>query len=209
MPQTQTPWGTWEPATPAEVFRLFSGLSVPWWLAGGYAIELAVGRPIREHADIDILLLRRDQLAAQQVLANWEWWAADPPGTLRPWQPGEILPTGVHDIWCRPSAGEPWRIQLMLDESHNDYWVSRRNPQLRRPIPLLGQISPDGIPYLTPEIQLFYKAKTPRPKDITDFAAVLPFLNVDQRQWLTHAIADTYGKHPWLNQLTAIEQSDS
>jgi hypothetical protein len=40
------------------------------------------------------------------VLAGWEWWAAVPPGILRPWAPGETVPAAVHDIWCRP-AGRP------------------------------------------------------------------------------------------------------
>jgi hypothetical protein len=46
---------------------MFSGLESRWWVAGGFAIELAVGHPFRSHGDIDVLLLRRDQLVAQQV----------------------------------------------------------------------------------------------------------------------------------------------
>ena len=52
--------------------QLRAGLfaDVPWWcVAGGHAVELAVGRPLRPHSDIDVLLLRRDQLAAQHALA--------------------------------------------------------------------------------------------------------------------------------------------
>jgi hypothetical protein len=48
----------------------------------------------------------------------------------------------------------------LLDESRSDAWISRRNPCVRRPISALGQISADGIPYLTPEIQLFYKSES-------------------------------------------------
>ncbi|MEV8332824.1 nucleotidyltransferase domain-containing protein, partial [Streptomyces niveus] len=59
MPHTSL--GTWEPAPLAEVVRLFSGLRCPWWIAGGHAIELAVGHAFRPHGDIDVLLLRRDQ----------------------------------------------------------------------------------------------------------------------------------------------------
>jgi hypothetical protein len=165
---------------------------VPWWLAGGHAIELAVGRELRPHGDIDVLLLRRDQLAVQDALAGWEWWAADPPGTLRPWAPAEILPAGVHDIWCRPDQ-KAWRIQVMLDESDGEDWVSRRNARLRRPIAELGRLSTDGIPYLAPDVQLFYKARQPRAKDEIDFAAALPTLTEAERAWLTNAITDTYG----------------
>jgi hypothetical protein len=198
MPRTETPWGPWEPASPAEVARIFSRGQARWWIAGGYAIELAAGRPFREHGDIDVLILRSDQLAVQRALAGWQWHAADPPGTLRPWQPGEQLPAGVHDIWCRPGPEQPWRIQVMLDESCQDDWVSRRDQRIRRPVASLGSVSADGIPYLVPEIQLFYKANQRRPKDEIDFSVALPLLSQSQRQWLDDALRLAYGPdHPW------------
>ena len=163
-----------------------------------------VGRPVRDHADIDVLMLRRDQLAVQQALPGWQWQAADPPGSLRPWPPGERLPAGVHDIWCRPGPGESWRIQVMLDESSGRDWVSRRDERIRRPITSIGLVTVRGIPYLAPEIQLFYKAENGRPKDETDFAAALPVLTKPQRQWLSGALSLVYGPgHPWRARLLA------
>lgn len=193
-PPALTPW---DPASPDEVRDHFAMIDSPWWIAGGYAIEFAFGEPFRTHADIDVMLLRRDQLAAQHALPGWEWWAADPPGELRPWAPGEILSPEIHDIWCRPSADAPWRIQFMLDEAEGDTWVSRRDPRLRRPLADIGLVNPDGIPYLAAEIQLMYKAKGPRPKDEHDFATMLPKLTAAQRQWLRDAITIAYGDHPW------------
>lgn len=189
---------TWDPAPLAEVVALFSRVSAPWWVAGGYAIELAVGHAFRPHADVDVLVLRRDQAAVQEALRSWEWWAADPPGTLRPWLFGEFLPPGIDDVWCRPSASAPWRIQVMLDESEGDEWVSRRTPAVRREIALLGLVSPDGIPYLAPEVQLFAKSRAIRPKDEQDFAAALPILDEAQRRWLAEALGKS---HPWRDRL--------
>lgn len=85
----------------------------------------------------------------------------------------------------------------MLDESHEDLWVSRRSLLVHRPIAELGAVSADGIPYLAPEVQLFYKAKEPRPKDEQDFAAALPLLGPARRNWLAKAIRDAYGPPPW------------
>lgn len=201
MARTHTPWGTWDPITPAAVAELFAHLGAPWWLAGGYAVELAVGRPLREHGDIDVLVLRRDQATVQRALRDWEWWAADPPGVLRPWQPGEVLPPDVYDIWCRPAPDQPWQVQVMLDESSGRDWMSRRNPRVRRPIAALGRTSVDGIPYLAPEVQLFYKAEAPRPKDEHDFAQALTVLDATQRDWLRSALADTYRGHRWQRRL--------
>ncbi|WP_329171258.1 amino acid transporter [Streptomyces decoyicus] len=203
MTRTETPWGPWEPAPLSDVVALFSQVPVriPWWIAGGHAIELAVGHAFREHADIDVLLLRRDQLAAQDTLSSWEWRAADPPGTLRPWRRGEILPMDVHDVWCRPGPSEPWRIQIMLDEAEGGAWVSRRNSRVRRALAQVGALSGEGVPYLVPEVQLFYKAGRPRPKDELDFAAALPVLDDAQRRWLAESIAEAYGRHPWSDRL--------
>jgi hypothetical protein len=197
MVRTETPWGVWEPLALADVQDILGRFDGPWWIAGGYAVELAVGRAFREHADIDVLLLRPDQLAVQRLLPTWAWWAADPPGTLRPWQPGEILPPQVHDIWCRPGPDEPWRLQFMLDAAEGADWVSRRDPRVRRPIASLG----DHV--LAPEIQLFYKARAPRPKDERDFAELLPVLTGEQRRWLADAIELTGGSPSWLAQLRA------
>lgn len=196
--RTETPWGPWDPPPLSEAVRLLAPLRTPWWIAGGYAVELAVGSAYRDHGDIDVLLPRRDQLAVQAVLAGWEWWAADPPGTLRPWLPGEILPAHVHDIWCRPGPAEPWRVQFMLDDMEGDDWVFRRDPRIRLPLDRLGKVSGDGVPYVVPQVQLLYKSKSRRPKDEQDFEAALPVLGADQRSWLTETITLAEGAdHPW------------
>ena len=196
--------GRWEPASPKEVGRLFGGVAAPWWIAGGWAIELAVGRRVREHADIDVLVLRRDQLVVQDALRGWEWWAADPPGTLRPWLAGEVLPAEVHDIWCRPGPARPWAVQVMLDEADGPDWVSRRDSRIRRPVETLGSVT-GQLPYLNAEVQLFYKARARRPKDEVDFDVAEPLLDEGQRRWLRDAIALAYGPHDWLGRLGVIQ----
>jgi hypothetical protein len=203
------PFGRWQPARPSEAAEVFSAMPCPWWIAGGHAIELAVGRPVRDHGDIDVLVLRPDQLHVQQALEGWQWWAADPPGTLRPWRPGEQLQAGIHDIWCRPGPNQPWRIQVMIDEASDGDWISRRDPRIRQPLAQIGRTSSDGIPYLAPEIQLYYKAKNPRPEDEADFTTVLPCLDQAQRRWLSSAIAHTFGKHPWQDRLSRAPRAAS
>jgi hypothetical protein len=203
MAPTVTRWGPCEPASLEEITSIFGGRTlggraVPWWIAGGYAIELAVGRPVRDHGDIDVLVLRRDQLVLQEARPGWDWQAVDPPERLRPWRTGEYLPPGVRELWGRPGPEEPWRIEIVLDESDGDDWVSRRDPRVRRPLAMLGAVTADGVPYLAPEIALYYKAGVLRPKDEIDFAAVLPRLGPAQRAWLRDAIGLSCGlEHPW------------
>ena len=78
------PFGPWEPARPAEAAEIFAAMPCPWWVAGGYAIEMAIGRAVRDHDDVDVLVLSPDQFHVRQALDGWQCWAADPPGTLRP-----------------------------------------------------------------------------------------------------------------------------
>lgn len=184
------PYGPWEPLTPAAIGELLGRVGVPWWIAGGWALDLFLGYESRPHDDTDVLVLRPDQLTVQRALAGWDLHAADPPKTLRPWLSGEELPVGVHDVWCRPSPSAPWALQLMLAETEGDEWVYRRDRRVRRPVAALGCVSPDGLPYLAPEVQLLYKAApTPRAKDSADFAAVAPRLPADRRDWLRDALA--------------------
>ncbi|MGW7682467.1 nucleotidyltransferase domain-containing protein [Kribbella sp. NPDC054772] len=189
--------GAWDPLSPESVTGLFGRLTTPWWIAGGYAIELLAGRPLRPHGDIDVLLLRRDQQIVHEVLDGWDIQAADPPGTLRPWPAGEWLPFGIQDIWCREHPDGPWRIQVMLDEADGGEWTSRRDARIHRPVASLGIRTDRGIPVLAPEVQLFYKSKRKLPKDEIDFAAVLPLLDSEARRWLDESLALTAPSHPW------------
>ncbi|MFC4565064.1 nucleotidyltransferase domain-containing protein [Nocardiopsis mangrovi] len=81
------PLDPWEPLPPAEAAALFGRLTVPGWVAGGIAIEMAVGRPLRSHGDLDVRLPPRGRSAVRHALRGWEPWAADPPGRLRPRPP--------------------------------------------------------------------------------------------------------------------------
>jgi hypothetical protein len=190
--------GVWAPLSPDEVAHLFAGARFHWWIAGGWAIDLALGRQTRPHDDIDIQVLRDDQRAVRTLLAGWDLHAADTPGGLRRWAPAEVLPTHVHDIWCRLTPDGPWRLQLMLADADGEAWVFRRDRRVRRPIAELTRRTADGRPYLALEVQLLYKATaSARPKDEHDFALACPLLDGAGRAWLAAALALHAPNHPW------------
>lgn len=189
----------WSPLTVSDIGSIFSKAGFSWWLAGGLAIELAVGRHLRDHDDTDILILRSAEKEARAHLQDWDCWAVTSPGILRPWREIEVLGQGMHDIWCRRHATDDWRFQIMVDEHDGDMWCSRRNHQIRLPLSDFTKTGVHGIPYVTPEVLLFYKAKSPRLKDEIDFSASIGLLNSAERQWLSIAIRSSYGpNHPWL-----------
>ena len=81
-------------------------------------------------------------------------------------------------------------------------WQFRREPSITRPIAEIALRTPDGIPFLAPEIQLAFKAKRREPKDEHDFTLALPHLSAAQRAWLAMAVKAAYGEeHGWIERL--------
>jgi hypothetical protein len=185
-----------------EVSDVLRALQCPWWIAGGWAIDLHVGRQTRAHEDTDVLILRKDQLALQRELSGWDLHAADPPGSLRPWRSGEVLPSAVHDIWCRRTPTSPWCLQVMIDDAQHGVWSYRRDPRIRRPVAELdGPASDAGRRVLAPEVQMLQKSEKPRPKDEADLLVVRQHLDPDRREWLATALSVASPGHPWLGSL--------
>jgi hypothetical protein len=191
------PYDHWTPLSVAAVQQLFGHAPFRWGLAGGYAVEQYLGRPLRHHSDIDIILFRENQAHVHSWLPDWCLYAADPPGTLRLWNAPEWLPYGIHDIWCHHANASAWQLQMMLIESDGDEWVSRRHPMIRGPRNELI-VDYHHIPCIRIEVQLLYKAKGQRAKDWQDFLACLPKLTDDAKAWLKQALLLAHPEaHPW------------
>jgi len=195
----------WSPLSVEEAATVCEGVSVPWWIAGGWAVDLFVGRTTRAHGDIDVLILRRDQMAVQKHLSDWQLFKTkqlDPPH-LAPWPTGEFLDPPINDVWARSELHDgPWRFQLMLMEAEGDRWVYRRLPTIGGRIADMGLVTDAGIPYLAPEIQLLFKSGTGQQKDLDDLAAVLPVLPRQRAEWLLRCLQAQYlTGHPWIDEI--------
>lgn len=188
---------SWRAFRPGDARRWLEGVSVPWWIAGGFALDLFVGRETRPHEDLDVGCFRDDLPHASRALAGWELHAAQD-GHLTRLTAGEVPGLAVHSLWCRPRGEGAWWLEIMLDESEGLDWIFRRNPDVRRPIGELLARDGSGLPYLRPEVQLLYKAKAPRPRDEEDFRTVAPLLGQAARAWLRDALERTHPEHPWL-----------
>jgi hypothetical protein len=191
---------TWEPVRPAERRGLLAGLTVPWWIAGGWALDLFLGRETRTHEDLDVALLRCDQLALHRHLQGWDLRYATPEHTLEP-RDASRLALPVHGIWARRSARAtaPWTCEFLLNEERDGYWIYRRNETVKLSIHEIGGMH--LVPFLRPEIVLLYKSTDDSPKNAADFDVVLPNLEVDARRWLAEALAVCDSHHGWLARL--------
>jgi hypothetical protein len=189
-----------------SIARLMSRFPHPWYISGGWAIDLLIGRVTCAHCDIEVGIYRSDQLALQTFLSGWSMERAlpDGKGVWVSWLPGEELQLPAFQIRARRADHEPNEFEFFLNERDETNWISRRHAGLRRPLAQVVTLCSRGIPILVPEIQLLYKAKHKREKDQADFDRVLPLLSFAQRTWLSEALASYHAGHPWLEQIAAI-----
>jgi hypothetical protein len=55
-----------------RIISFMSGFNKPWFFAGGWAIDLFIGKQTRPHQDIEIAIFRSDQLHLKKYLKEWE-----------------------------------------------------------------------------------------------------------------------------------------
>ena len=60
-------------AVPRRVADLMAGFSRPWYLAGGWALDVWLGRVTRPHEDVEIAILRDEQEEIRRHLDGWEF----------------------------------------------------------------------------------------------------------------------------------------
>ena len=196
--------------TEARALAVMDGYRAPWWVAGGWSLELHAatahrGR-IRPHADLEISILRRDQRTLFDHLAGWQVCAVVRSGVLEAWD-GRPLPASVHQIWARRGpplplhpdrfAADPTLIDFLIEEADGDRWRFRRHAAIARPLAELGAATSRGVPFVRPEVALLYKAKHLRFKDQRDFEASAPTLDTAARAWLAIALEQAHPGHPW------------
>lgn len=188
--------GPWSPLSVADADARFAAFDGSWWVAGGVAIDLFVGRRTRPHGDLDVEVLARDQEGLHEVFVGWDLAVAHD-GRLRQWEPGEQLVPGRGSLWCRPRRDRPWALQVLFADAADGEWVFRRDPRIRRPLPEVIHRATDGVPYVAPEIQLLFKAKAVRPIDQADFDVARPLMNLRAHEWLAAALGIVHPDHPW------------
>jgi hypothetical protein len=186
--------GRWQPLELGEVVRLFEDFTAPWWICGGHALELALGRSWRAHDDIDVSVLREDASRLERAFEGWDVEiAAD--GVLSPWNGSVLrLDKNQNNLWCRRGTVQPWCLDITIADGNHESWIFRRDPTIRVGWEHAVLRSREGLPYLAPELQLLYKSKDVRPKDELDAKEVIPSLSPDQRERLRLLLEPD---HPW------------
>jgi hypothetical protein len=180
----------WEPWRPEQI-------DLPWAVAAGWAIDLFLGGDHREHGDLEVAVPRPRFGELLPLLDAFELWVPIGDGKgLMPFDPD----SESHQTWARD--GELWRFDLFREPADRDTWVCRRDERLRMSYAELIRRTPDGIPYVRPDVTLLFKARhSEEEKNEVDFAAALPQLSGEERAWLRSALELVHPEHEWVTRL--------
>jgi hypothetical protein len=191
--------GPCEPLELVSVIDVFSSATFRWWISGGHALELHLGRAWRAHEDTDVGVVRRELRSVKAHLHRWDLHVAAA-GQLSPWR-GEPLDAARHqnNLWCRLGPDRPWVLDLTIGEGSEQRWIYRRDPTIQLPWDRAVLRTTDGVPYLAPELQLLFKSSAPHPKDNLDAAEVIAHLDAPRREHLARLLEPD---HPWQRQLS-------
>jgi len=176
--------------------------SFPWFVAGGWALELLAGRVQRVHHDVDVIIPRHSQFELQKYLLARDWKLITPfEKRLESWPPHMRLELPRHQVHAH--RGDDF-IDFLITDIH-EVWRYRREPLIIRALERMSLSTESGTPYLAPELVLLFKSRNTgnheRAKDQTDFERTLPHLEPERRAWLRWALTATAPDHPWISQL--------
>ena len=189
-------YGGWDPLTPETIGDFMAGFDRPWWIVGGWSIQVVTGVR-REHEDMDISMLSSDAEPFRRFLGErWTVWNVDD-SWFRPFDERfrEIRPDS--QLWIRRDARSPWVLDVPLTPDTGGRWTNKRWREHVLPLDDVTWVAPDGLRYQRPEVTLMFKAAQVRPKDVADAEAALPLLDAAARRWLRDTVALFHPGHRW------------
>jgi hypothetical protein len=189
---------------PRQMADRLQDLTIPWYVAAGWSVDLFRGEQTREHEDLEIAVPAAHFGLLPPLFPGLEFWVPDGEGALVPMTP-ESLGGESHQTWAWDPATEKWRFDIFREPHDGDTWICRRDEaRIRRPYHEIIRYTEDGIPYLAIEAALLFKAKQVRDKDEADFTGALPLLSRAERGWLDAALGLVHPQHPWRTRLRSV-----
>jgi hypothetical protein len=187
----------------SSVAELLAAFDHPWGFAGGWAIDLFLNYATRSHKDVDIAILRRNQLDLQSLLLKHGWdLRVAHADRLVSWRPSETLALPFHSIWCTHAEFAPDFLEALLNEASETDFLFRRDATIRLDLDAAFLGTPSGLPVLAPEVVLLYKAKyAAEGPHSADFHRLLPHLDPVRQAWLATALERLHADHAWLSEL--------
>jgi hypothetical protein len=185
--------------TPAQITARLAGLAAPWCVAAGWALDLFLGAERRKHGDLEIAI---PAARWAEIRDRFPEYAFDAVDSGRIWQDAtpDVL-RATYQTWLRDRTTGDYLVDVFREPHDGETWICRRDPRIRLPYREIIRRTPDGIPFLAPELVLLFKAKHARPKDQADFDDTVPHLTAAQRETLAELVARVHPGHRWLARL--------
>jgi uncharacterized protein CbrC (UPF0167 family) len=189
--------------TPSQVARHLAGVTTSWCVAGGWALDLFRGTQTREHADIEIAIPAANfPEIRDEIRDRFPGYAFDAVSSGRIWENAtpDVL-AATHQTWVRDPATSNYLLDVFREPHDGETWICRHDETIRLAYGEIIRRTPDGIPYLAPEVVLLFKAKHARPKDQADFEETIPHMTPAQRLMLAELLTRVHPGHHWLANL--------
>jgi hypothetical protein len=185
--------------TPRDIAHHLTGVATPWYVAAGWALDLFRGTETREHGDLEIAI---PAAHFPEIRARFPGYIFDTVDSGRIWKNAtpDVLAV-THQTWLRDPATGNYLLDVFREPHDGTTWICRRDETIRFPYRDIIYHTPDGIPYLAPELVLLFKAKHARPKDQADFTETIPRLTPAQRETLAYLLTRVHPDHRWLADL--------
>jgi hypothetical protein len=199
------PVETWSMGwTPDEAAEALEGVTAPWAVAGGWALDLWQGEKTREHEDIEITVpapffpevQARLEARGLKLFSNVN-------GEVTALGPGEARGPEGFQTWVTDQDARAWVLDIFREPGDAETWIYRRTGELSAPRAWANGRTAAGIPFVAPQIVLLFKAKPMRDKDLADFARIVPMLPAEDRNWLAASISIIHPGHPWIERLAS------
>lgn len=187
---------------PEQAAAALEGVSAPWALAGGWALDLWLGEQTRDHEDLEITVPRVffAEIQARLEGLGLRLFNVDDGETVA-LAPGEPPSPRGFQTWAMDPAVNGWRMDVFCEPGDAHTWIYRRTGALSVARAWASGRTTAGIPYVAPQIVLLFKAKASRAKDEADFAKIAPRLSPEARDWLAASLQITNPGHAWIERL--------
>ena len=175
----------------------------PWFIGGGWALDIAAGQVTREHEDLDICILREHTEAVFSYFSDWDIKIAIP-GEHR-LEPCTTLQDTLAPRYGLHLHRSSEFVEILLTDKTGDVIPFRRHPDIQLDYTRFARVDANGLPYVAPEWQLLFKAKEGRAKDLADFLHHAPLLDEQAKRWLYDALSNHLPQSEWLPLLKTMQ----
>ncbi|MDR7040173.1 hypothetical protein J2X36_004954 [Methylobacterium sp. BE186] len=190
----------WEAWSPHELGQRLREATLPWYVAGGWALDIWHGKQTREHEDLEFVVIRNDADHFRAILHELEFFTVKD-RTIEYLPPAANLPSDVWQLWGGDMRQGCWRVDMMMEPGTPDLWIYKRDRAIQMARSDAVRVSETGIPYLAPINVMLFKAKHCRKKDQIDFNFLRPKLSLEEKEQLTTWLNELHPGHEWIKKL--------